>query len=62
MVHITLFAVSNILYFYISTSQSVCAVPNVVVFCSFFIIIIFVVFVVVISSDLSASLVFSSIV
>ena len=34
MVHIMLFAVLNILYFYISTSRSMCAVPNMAVFCS----------------------------
>ena len=34
MVHITLFAVLNPLHFYISTFQSVCAVPNMAVFCS----------------------------
>ena len=36
MVHITLFAMLNILYFYISTSE-VCAVPNIAVSCTFLI-------------------------
>ena len=34
MVHITLFTVLNLLYFYISTFRSVCAVPNMAVLCS----------------------------
>jgi len=35
MVLISLVSVLNILYFYISTFRSVCAVPNMAVFCSF---------------------------
>jgi len=35
MVLISLVSVLNLLYFYISTFQSVCAVPNMAVFCSF---------------------------
>ena len=34
MVLISLVAVLNLLYFYISTFRSMCAVPNVAVFCS----------------------------
>ena len=34
MVHITLFPVLNPLYFHISTSRSICTVPNMAVFCS----------------------------
>ena len=34
MVHITLFIMLNLLHFYISTFHSVCAVPNMAVFCS----------------------------
>ena len=34
MVLISLLAVFNLLYFYISTFRSMCAVPNMVVFCS----------------------------
>ena len=34
MVLISLLAVSNLLYFYISTFRSMCAVPNMAVFCS----------------------------
>ena len=34
MVLISLLAVLNLLYFYISTFRSMCAVPNMVVFCS----------------------------
>ena len=34
MVLISLLAVLNLLYFYISTFRSVCAVPNMAVFCS----------------------------
>ena len=34
MVHISLFSVLNLLYFYISTFRSMCAVPNTVVFWS----------------------------
>ena len=37
MVHVTLFPVLNILYSYISTFQSTCAVTNMAVFCSFLI-------------------------
>jgi len=33
---ISLIPVLNLLYFYISTSQSICAVPNMAVFCSSF--------------------------
>jgi len=40
MVLISLVSVLNLLYFYISTFGSICAVPNMVVFCSFIIIII----------------------
>ena len=35
MVFISLVSVLNLLYFYISTFRSVCAVPNMAVFCSF---------------------------
>ena len=34
MVLISLVPVLNLLYFYITTSQSICAVPNMAVFCS----------------------------
>ena len=34
VVLITLVSVSNLLYFYISTFRSMCAVPNMAVFCS----------------------------
>ena len=34
MVLISLVSVLNLLYFYISTFRSVCAVPNMAVFCS----------------------------
>jgi len=34
MVLISLVSVLNLLYFYISTFRSICAVPNMVVFCS----------------------------
>jgi hypothetical protein len=34
MVHITLFPILYLLYFYISTFRSVCAVPSMAVFCS----------------------------
>ena len=34
MVHITLFPMLNLLHFYISTFRSMCAVPNMAVFCS----------------------------
>ena len=37
---ISLLAVLNLLHFYISTFRSMCAVPNMAVFCSFIIIII----------------------
>jgi hypothetical protein len=40
MVLISLVSVFNLLYFYISTFRSVCAVPNTAVFWSFIIIII----------------------
>ena len=40
MVLISLVSVLNLLYFYISTFRSVCAVPNMAVFCSFIIVII----------------------
>ena len=36
MVLISLVSVLNLLYFYISTSRSMCAVPNMAVFCSSF--------------------------
>ena len=35
MVRVTLFPMLNLLYFYISTFRSVCAVPNMAVLCSF---------------------------
>ena len=35
MVLISLVSVLNLLYFYISTFRSVCAVPNMAVFCKF---------------------------
>ena len=35
MLFILLVSVLNILYFYISTFRSMCAVPNMAVFCSF---------------------------
>ena len=38
MVLITLFSVLNLLYYYIITFRSMCAVPNMGVFCSFIII------------------------
>ena len=34
MVHVMLFPILNVLYFYISTLRSTCAVPNMAVFCS----------------------------
>jgi hypothetical protein len=34
MVHVMLFPIINVLYIYISTLRSMCAVPNVAVFCS----------------------------
>jgi hypothetical protein len=34
MVHVMLFPMLNVLYFYISTFRSMCAVPNIAVFCS----------------------------
>ena len=34
MVFVSLVSVLNLLYFYISTFQSMCAVPNMAVFCS----------------------------
>ena len=40
MVLISLVSVLNLLYFYISTFRSMCAVPNVAVLCSFIIIIV----------------------
>jgi len=36
MVLISLFSVLNLLYFYISTFRSMCALPNMAVFCSSF--------------------------
>jgi hypothetical protein len=36
MVHIMIFPKLNILYFYISTLLSTCAVPSVAVFCGYF--------------------------
>ena len=36
-VHLTIFAASNVLYFYISTFRNTCAVSNMAVFCNFFI-------------------------
>ena len=43
MVLISLVSMLNRLYFYISTSQSMCAVPNMAVFCSFLAIIIIII-------------------
>jgi len=43
MVLISLVSVLNLLYFYISTFRSMCAVPNMAVFCSSFIIIIIII-------------------
>ena len=40
MVLISLVSVLNLLFFYISTFRSICAVPNMAVFCSFIIIVI----------------------
>ena len=37
MVLVSLVSVLNLLYFYISTFQSMCAVPNMAVFCSYLI-------------------------
>jgi hypothetical protein len=34
IIHVMLFPMLNILYFYISTFRSMCAVPNMAVFCS----------------------------
>jgi len=34
MLHVMLFRMLNVSYFYISTSRSMCAVPNAAVFCS----------------------------
>jgi len=34
MVHIFLVSVLNLLYFYVSTFRSMCAVPNMAAFCS----------------------------
>ena len=36
MVRISLVSVLNLLYFYISTLQSMCAVPNMAVFCNYY--------------------------
>jgi len=46
MVLISLVSVLNLLYFYISTFRSVCAVPNMAVFCSFIIIIIIIIIII----------------
>jgi hypothetical protein len=35
MIHIMLFPVLNLLCFYVSAFQSMCAMPNMAVFCSF---------------------------
>jgi len=43
MVLISLVSVLNLLYFYISTFRSMCAVPNMAVFWSFIIIIIIII-------------------
>jgi len=43
MVLISLVSELNLLYFYISTFRSMCAVPNMAVFCSFIIIIIIII-------------------
>ena len=48
MVLISLVSVLNLLYFYISTFRSVCAVPNMAVFCGFIIIIITIVIIIII--------------
>ena len=44
MVIISLVSVLNLLYFYVSTFRSMCAVPNMAVFCSYIIIIIIIKF------------------
>ena len=46
MVLISLVSVLNLLYFYISTFRSTCAVPNMAVFCSSFIIIIIIIIII----------------
>ena len=46
MVLISLVSVLNLLYFYISTFRSMCAVPNMAVFCSFIIIIIIIIIII----------------
>jgi len=48
MVLISLVSVLNLLYFYISTFRSICAVPNMTVFCSFIIIIIIITVIIII--------------
>jgi len=40
MVLISLVSVLNLLYFYISTFRSMCAVPNMAVFCSFIVLLL----------------------
>ena len=48
MVLISLVSVLSLLYFYFSTLRSVCAVPNMAVFCSFIIIIIIIIIITII--------------
>jgi len=47
MVLISLLSVLNLLYFYISTFRSMCAVPNMTVFCSFIIIVIIIIIIII---------------
>ena len=47
MVLISLVSVLNLLYFYISTFRSMCAVPNMTVFCSFIIIVIIIIIIII---------------
>ena len=58
MVLISLVSVLNLLYFYIGTFRSMCAVPNMAVFCSsliLFIIIIIIIIIVIVFALLSVS-------
>ena len=48
MVLISLVSVFNLLYFYISTFRSMCAVHNMAVFCSFIIIVIIIIKIIII--------------
>ena len=48
MVLISLLAVLNLLYFYISTFRSMCAVPNMAVFCSSLMMMIIIIIIVII--------------